>query len=194
MDRRRFVTLGGAAILGAACGGLEEQSPRGADGGDAGAGTGSSSGSSSGAAARDSGALADGGPAADAPLESGSGSGGDDAGGCAVGTTSLVLSFAQYPQLAGPWGSVQAIAPGYSDPVCGQANVIVVSGPSPGSAIALSGSCTLACCILAFDGTQLVCPCHDATFDLGGHCTSGFAPPLVMLAVCVDAEGITVTW
>lgn len=82
---------------------------------------------------------------------------------------------------------------GYSDPVCGQNNVIVVN--SSGKYIALSSSCTHACCTVSFNGSSLHCPCHGATFDVTtGQCTNGRASQsLQVLQTCADSNGVYVT-
>lgn len=84
-------------------------------------------------------------------------------------------------------------ASGYSDPVCGQKGIIVVY-QAPGQFVALSSSCTHACCTVAWTGSELHCPCHSATFDLTGKCTNGRASQnLQVLQNCADSTGVYVT-
>jgi Rieske Fe-S protein len=102
------------------------------------------------------------------------------------------LTFAQYPALKNSGGSAQVSATGYSDPTCGQNGIIVFE--NGGSYVALSSSCTHACCTVALSGTELKCPCHGATFDLTGQPLSSKAPTaLQSLTVCSDSNGVYVT-
>ncbi len=114
--------------------------------------------------------------------------------GCATGTNVFALAFAQYPTLKNVGGSVNVTATGYADPTCRQGNIFVFQ-KSPGTYVALSSSCTHACCILAYTGGKLLCPCDGATFDLTGATTSGrTSVNLAVLAVCSDANGVYVSW
>jgi nitrite reductase/ring-hydroxylating ferredoxin subunit len=112
---------------------------------------------------------------------------------CTTGSKTVSLPFSQYSQLQQAGGSVQ-ITPNYSDPVCGQNNIIVVK-TSAGKYAALSSSCTHACCIVSFNGSSLHCPCHGASFDVtSGQCTNGRAgQALQVLPVCNDTNGVYVT-
>jgi Rieske Fe-S protein len=112
---------------------------------------------------------------------------------CPTSGTLVSLPFSQYPQLMTVGGSASVNANGYSDPVCGQSGIIVVY-ESPGKYVALSSSCTHACCQVSFTGTEFHCPCHGATFDLTGQPMNGRASqPLPSLTVCSDATGVHVT-
>jgi Rieske Fe-S protein len=105
----------------------------------------------------------------------------------------LVLTFAKYPALQSVGGSAMVEAPGYVDPACQQAFVIVVHS-SAGQYLAFSASCTHACCTVHFTGSAFVCPCHMSVYGLDGNVKSGPAPaPLPKLEVCSDACGVTIT-
>jgi nitrite reductase/ring-hydroxylating ferredoxin subunit len=113
---------------------------------------------------------------------------------CTTGSNTVSLPFSQYPQLQTSGGSVQITPGNYSDPVCGQNNIIVVQ-TSSGKYAALSSSCTHACCTVSFNGSDLHCPCHGASFDVTtGQCTNGRAgQSLQVLQTCVDSNGVYVT-
>ena len=84
-------------------------------------------------------------------------------------------------------------APGYSDPSCGQPDIIVVN--SSGSFIALSAGCSHQCCVVQFTGSDFYCPCHGAQFSLTGQ-SAGIrtSQPLTKLNTCADSTGVTVSW
>jgi Rieske Fe-S protein len=85
------------------------------------------------------------------------------------------------------------MANGYSDPNCGKNQIIVIC-QSQGTYVALSTSCTHACCTVSFTGSGFRCPCHGATFDINGKTTSFIAPAnLPSLPVCADSNGVHVT-
>jgi cytochrome b6-f complex iron-sulfur subunit len=91
-------------------------------------------------------------------------------------------------------GSVPFQGSGYSDPSCGQPDIIVVC-QGPGQYVAFSASCSHACCTVSFTGSSFHCPCHSASFNMTGQCTNGRAPsPLANLMVCADSAGVTVSW
>lgn len=90
-------------------------------------------------------------------------------------------------------GTASVTASGYSDPVCGQNNIIVIA-TGPGQYVALSSSCTHACCTVSWTGSELHCPCHGTTFNTAGQCTNGrTSQPLQSLQTCADATGVYVT-
>lgn len=85
-------------------------------------------------------------------------------------------------------------ANGYSDPNCGASDIIVFQ-TSAGKYVALSAGCNHACCTAGFNGSDIRCPCHGATWDLMGQLTRGPATKnLQTLSVCADANGVYVTW
>lgn len=65
---------------------------------------------------------------------------------------------------------------------------IIVSQPTDGEVVAFSAICTHKRCTVAPDATQIVCPCHDSTYDLAtGDNTGGPAPsPLAKVDVTVQ--------
>ena len=142
------------------------------------------------------------------PDEAGDEASGDDGGDggdgndgacqptCAAGTKTLEFPFTHYPQLQNVGGSAANNAPGYSDPSC-QLDIIIVAQPTAGKYVAFSAACSHACCTVSYNKnrTELVCPCHGATFNTSGQVTGGPAPTaLQKLTVCADACGVTVTY
>jgi Rieske Fe-S protein len=102
------------------------------------------------------------------------------------------VPFSKYPKLETTGGSAQITASSYTDAVCGQHDIIVVN--SGGQYVALSSSCTHACCTVSWTGSELHCPCHSATFNLQGKCTNGKASKnLEVLSTCSDSTGVYVT-
>jgi Rieske Fe-S protein len=181
LNRRRFL-LGAAALAAPACGGIV-RGPASSDD-DGGGGTRADAGDAA-APTPDAAPVV----TVDAAAEVGAVEGGSP---CASGTLLAVLPWSMYPELAQPGGSAQIMGNGYSDPECGLANIIVVT-PTAGQYAALSGSCTIACCILYYDGTNLVCPCHDGSFNLQGQHNGTAAPPLQVLNVCADENAVYVS-
>jgi Rieske Fe-S protein len=113
---------------------------------------------------------------------------------CPTGGNSQRLDFSSHPQLMNAGGSVAFQGSGYSDPACGQPDIIVVC-QSAGTYLAFSASCSHACCTVNFNGSGFRCPCHSAAFNLTGACTNGRAPQgLSQLMVCADSTGVTVRW
>jgi nitrite reductase/ring-hydroxylating ferredoxin subunit len=170
LDRRRLFVLGASSVL-PAC-------SAGGSGTDIGVGVGGAGGGSSGSTSSDT-----------TSTSSSTGT------ACAGGGSSERLDFAKYPQLMQSGGSVRFQGNGYSDPSCGQPDILVIAHGG-GSYTALSASCSHACCNPSFNGTQIKCPCHGALWDAttgvwaGGHT----AKALAVLEVCVDATGLTVSW
>jgi nitrite reductase/ring-hydroxylating ferredoxin subunit len=208
LGRRRLLLLGGAIVMQPACGGIasavsgRDAGPEPGDGAgpqpEAGAGSDGNLGSDvstglDGSTGFDGGAPADTGVAVDTSTTDASRST-EGGPGCATGVNTFTLTFAQYPPLLKVGGSANVQATGYADPTCGE-NYVFVFQKSPGTYVALSSSCTHACCVLAYSGTELRCPCDGATFDLTGATTSGkTSVNLSALAVCADANGVTVSW
>jgi Rieske Fe-S protein len=101
----------------------------------------------------------------------------------------LTLTFAEFPQLAMPGGSV-----------CGQptgaANPVTVVRLDASTVIAMNSKCTHAGCTVAWspDNQDFECPCHGSTFTSDGTVKVGPATlPLKSYAVTVDADSIVVT-
>ncbi len=214
LGRRHLLVVGAATVVAPACGsgdaplggpyggttgGLPGPTggSQGTDSGSSGSGSGSSSGATgSGSGSGSSSGTTGSSGGSDAGTGSSSGSGSSSSGGtaCATGSNVYTLTFAQYPQLQTVGGSVKLMVPGYSDPNCGQGEVIVMQ-TSAGQYVALSTSCTHSCCSVSLSGSQLHCPCHGATFDLTGKTLTPFIAPtnLPTLQVCADATGVHIT-
>ena len=194
IGRRRLLLLSAAATAGACSssgdplggpyGGTTDVLPDPILGDSGGSGSGGGSGSSGGSSSS-------GGSGSSSGSSGGTNSEGGACGGCATGTV-VTLSFAQYPQLQTPGGSVTTVAPGYADPTCGLNGIVVFN--NGGTYGALSNSCTHACCNVAITGSELLCPCHGATYDLSGMPTNNVSKtPLPSLPVCSDSCGVYVT-
>jgi len=113
---------------------------------------------------------------------------------CSTTGNVLSLPFSQYPQLQQSGGSVAVQAQGYSDPNCGQSDIIVFKDSS-GQYVALSAGCNHACCPAGFNGSDIRCPCHGASWDLTGKLTRGPASAnLANLTVCSDSTGVYVSF
>ncbi len=116
----------------------------------------------------------------------------DEAGNCMPTCTSdantLVLSFADHPELMNVGGSALVEDPRFQDPVCGQ-DFVMVAQATAGNYVAVSGSCTHSCCTVSFNKTaqRFDCPCHGSRFNLQGKVILGPAAlPLKSLNVCAD--------
>jgi Rieske Fe-S protein len=184
---------GGATSSGGSSGGSTSSGGNGSGSGGRSSGASSSNGGSgSGGGSTSSGASGSGSGG------SGSGNGGPDAAACSSCSASgniLTLGFSQYPALMNVGGSAILIANGYSDPICGRSEIIVIQ-ESAGKYVALSTACTHACCAVSFVsvGSGFRCPCHGATFDITGKPTNRItSTPLPSLPVCSDPCGVHVT-
>jgi thiosulfate dehydrogenase [quinone] large subunit len=123
----------------------------------------------------------------------GDGDGAACAPSCATGPAVVTATFAKYPALKQVGGSALITASNYADPSC-QMDSIIVAQPTAGHYVALSASCTHACCTVFFTGTAFSCPCHHSSYDLNGQVTGGPAPaPLQKLTVCADDCGVHIT-
>jgi thiosulfate dehydrogenase [quinone] large subunit len=76
-------------------------------------------------------------------------------------------------------GAASRLTPGeaatYSDPREGTPDIVIRQ--SSGALVAYSAVCTHAGCTVGYEGGQIVCPCHGATYDpQTGAVTSGPAP------------------
>ncbi len=174
LSRRELLRVGLAAALAsplaAACG----PGPMGLDGGPR----------------RDGGSLRDAGAVPDA---------GDDDGGCppstcTVDANTLVLPLADNPLLVPVLGWNVYFDQRYTDPVC-QEDAIMVIQVSAGKYIAMSASCTHACCTVSLIGDELACPCHNSTYNLQGIAQSGPALTtgnLPTLPCCFDGCAVYV--
>lgn len=147
-------------------------------------------------ASADTGPESDGGLDADVDAATTDGDAGQVVTGCPpTGSNVLVLLFSAYPQLRQVGAAVQITASGYSDPICGQSNIVVIQA-APGQFVALSSSCTHACCTVSYVASVLHCPCHGVDFNLQGQVVKGTqvtTTALPVLATCWDANGVYVT-
>lgn len=106
---------------------------------------------------------------------------------CAVDDNTLVLAFADHPELQNVNGSALVEDPRFKDPVCGQDFVMVARAAS--GFVAVAGSCTHSCCTVSFNKTaqRFDCPCHGSRFSLAGKVQLGPASTaLKSLTVCAD--------
>ena len=96
------------------------------------------------------------------------------------------------PKGAVALGSASSVPVGssaqFTDPKTGQPGIVVQ--PKAGTYLAYSSVCTHQGCTVGYDGSQLACPCHGATYDAAnGDVTGGPAPsPLARITV-VEAGG-----
>jgi nitrite reductase/ring-hydroxylating ferredoxin subunit len=99
----------------------------------------------------------------------------------------VVLSFAQFPQLATVGGGVVV-------DVKGSFPIVVVRTADAGAS-ALSATCTHQGCIVSYQpsGPDVHCDCHNANFSLRGAVERGPTDiPLPTYAAAVGASGVTV--
>jgi Rieske Fe-S protein len=107
---------------------------------------------------------------------------------CGTDESTLVLTFADHPELANVGGSALVEDPRYKDPTCFQDFVLVVAHANAGY-VAVGGSCTHSCCTVSFSkaAQRFECPCHGSQFSVAGKLLLGPADtPLQSLAVCAD--------
>jgi Rieske Fe-S protein len=113
---------------------------------------------------------------------------------CTVDANTLILPLAQYPELVPVLGWNVYFDQRYTDPVC-QGDAILVIQVSQGKYVALSGSCTHACCTVQLDsdGSGFLCPCHGSFYNLEGELETGPATlNLPSLPVCFDGCAVYV--
>lgn len=106
-----------------------------------------------------------------------------------VQNAKVFFSFAQFPELKNPGGSVSGTPVGLSRPLV----VVALSG---GSYAALDATCTHLRCTVGYAAASnnLVCPCHGSTFGLDGTVSKPPASkPLRSYPASSDATGVTVT-
>jgi Rieske Fe-S protein len=102
-------------------------------------------------------------------------------------TGQVRLTFASFPALANPAGSVVV-------DVTGRAPIIVIR-TTVTDASAASATCTHAACLLDYVAPDqlLDCPCHHARFDLQGNVLGGpTSIPVPIYTAVLSADGITV--
>jgi cytochrome b6-f complex iron-sulfur subunit len=178
ITRERFIRLGTALGVGAACaslvacGGGASSSGGGGDsgGGDSGGG-GNYGGGGSG----------------------GGGSGGGDSGGRDSGGGSKASSGGGAKAGGAAIASESEVAPGSAVKFKDSGNPAVLVHLKSGDFVAYSAVCTHQGCTVAYQGGQLACPCHGSVFDpaKGAEVVAGPAPrPLPEIPVKVEGGEI----
>jgi thiosulfate dehydrogenase [quinone] large subunit len=118
----------------------------------------------------------------------GGGAASPDAGGAGAGASASASAGAGLPSNAVALASSSKLPTGqgatYTDPGDGGADIIIRQ--ADGSLTAFSAVCTHAGCTVGYQGGQIVCPCHGATYDpttgavTGGPAPQGLAPKQVL--------------
>jgi arsenite oxidase small subunit len=166
LSRERFIRLGTALGVGAACaslvacGGGAASSGGGSDGGKSGGGNSGDDSSGGGSQASSSSSGDAGGGSSDSAKKSGGGSDGGNAGG-GKQKASGGDSKAGGPAIA----SESEVAPGSAVAFGPKANPAVLVHLDSGDFVAYSAICTHQGCTVAYQGGQLACPCHGSVFD-----------------------------
>jgi nitrite reductase/ring-hydroxylating ferredoxin subunit len=194
LSRERFIRLGTALGVGAACaslvacGGGAASSGGGSGGGKSGGGNsgGDSSGDGSQASSSSSGNASGG---SSGGSKSGGGSDGGNAGG-GKQKASGGDAKAGGPAIA----STSEVAPGSALKFKDSGNPAFLVHLDSGNFVAYSAICTHQGCTVAYQGGQLACPCHGSVFDPanGGAVVTGPAPtPLPEIPVKVQGGEVT---
>ena len=189
LSRERFIRLGSALGVGAACaslvacGGGAASSGGGSGGGKSGGGN-SGDDSSGGGSQASSSSSGNAGGGDSGAKKSGGGSDGGNAGG-GKQKASGGGSKAGGPAIA----STSEVAPGGAVAFGPKANPAVLVHLDSGDFVAYSAICTHQGCTVAYQGGQLACPCHGSVFDPanGGAVVTGPATtPLPEIPVKVQ--------
>lgn len=173
ISRERFIQLGTALGVGAACASLA------ACGGGASTGSGNSGGGNSGEGdsgggnsgkGKSGGGNSDGGNAGNGTSGSGKSgkdkSGGDDSGGGKAGDGGEKDSPKQAASSGGPAiASESEVAPGSAVTFKDAGSPAVLVHLDNGDFVAYSAVCTHQGCTVAYNNGQLACPCHGSLFD-----------------------------
>src|SRR5918998_237975 len=197
LSRERFIRLGTALGVGAACaslvacGGGAASSGGGSGGGKSGGGN--SGGDSSGGGSQAS-SPASGGDAGASGNEGGGGSGGGKSGGDhhdggKAGGGKQKASGGDAKAGGPAIASTSEVAPGGAVAFGPEANPAVLVHLDSGDFVAYSAICTHQACTVAYQGGQLACPCHGSVFDPanGGAVVTGPATtPLPEIPVKVQ--------
>jgi nitrite reductase/ring-hydroxylating ferredoxin subunit len=184
LSRERFIRLGTALGVGAACASLVACGGAASSGG--GSGGGKSGGGNSGGDSSDGGYSSGGSQASSS--SSGDASGGSSGGG--KQKASGGDAKAGGPAIA----STSEVAPGSALKFKDSGNPAFLVHLDSGNFVAYSAICTHQGCTVAYQGGQLACPCHGSVFDPanGGAVVTGPAPtPLPEIPVKVQGGEVT---
>jgi Rieske Fe-S protein len=184
LSRERFIRLGTALGVGAACASLVACGGAASSGG--GSGGGKSGGGNSGGDSSDGGYSSGGSQASSS--SSGDASGGSSGGG--KQKASGGDAKAGGPAIA----STSEVAPGSALKFKDSGNPAFLVHLDSGNFVAYSAICTHQGCTVAYQGGQLACPCHGSVFDPanGGAVVTGPATtPLPEIPVKVQGGEVT---
>jgi Rieske Fe-S protein len=173
ISRERFIRLGTALGVGAACASLVACGRGASSSGGGGSGGGKPGGGSSGGGSQ---AASSGGSSQAASSSSG---GGAKAGGAETGGAAIA--------------KVSEVAPGSAFKFKDSGNPAVLVHLKSGDFVAYSAVCTHQGCTVAYQGGQLACPCHGSVFDpaKGAEVVAGPAPkPLPKIPVQVEGSEV----
>jgi Rieske Fe-S protein len=198
LSRERFIRLGTALGVGAACASLVACGGTASSGGGSGGGKsggGNSGGDSSGGGYSSGGSQASSSSSGDASGGSSGGgkSGGGSDGGKAGGGKQKASggdAKAGGPAIA----STSEVAPGSALKFKDSGNPAFLVHLDSGNFVAYSAICTHQGCTVAYQGGQLACPCHGSVFDPanGGAVVTGPATtPLPEIPVKVQGGEVT---
>jgi Rieske Fe-S protein len=198
LSRERFIRLGTALGVGAACASLVACGGAASSGGGSGGGKsggGNSGGDSSGGGYSSGGSQASSSSSGDASGDSSGGgkSGGGSDGGKAGGGKQKASggdAKAGGPAIA----STSEVAPGSALKFKDSGNPAFLVHLDSGNFVAYSAICTHQGCTVAYQGGQLACPCHGSVFDPanGGAVVTGPATtPLPEIPVKVQGGEVT---
>ena len=113
-----------------------------------------------------------------------------------VGLASSLVLYLKAPQRHGSGldsavaaGSLDELLPGQGRMVKGAHRPFWLVRSKAGELVALPAVCTHRRCILQWDGAkQLLCPCHQGSFDLNGNVLAG-PPPRALEKLAVTVKG-----
>jgi Rieske Fe-S protein len=198
LSRERFIRLGTALGVGAACASLVACGGAASSGGGSGGGKsggGNSGGDSSGGGYSSGGSQASSSSSGDA---SGDGSGGGKSGGGSDGGKAgggKQKASGGDAKAGGPAiASTSEVAPGSALKFKDSGNPAFLVHLDSGNFVAYSAICTHQGCTVAYQGGQLACPCHGSVFDPanGGAVVTGPATtPLPEIPVKVQGGEVT---
>jgi nitrite reductase/ring-hydroxylating ferredoxin subunit len=198
LSRERFIRLGTALGVGAACASLVACGGAASSGG--GSGGGKSGGGNSGGDSSDGGYSSGGSQASSS--SSGDASGGSSGGGKSGGGSDGGKAGGGKQKASGgdakaggpAIASTSEVAPGSALKFKDSGNPAFLVHLDSGNFVAYSAICTHQGCTVAYQGGQLACPCHGSVFDPanGGAVVTGPAPtPLPEIPVKVQGGEVT---